>query len=238
LPWHYRVKLARFGAGRLSWLRRNEAQLWVSTAYLQEKYASWRPRLVLPASATDLAEPRRVFYHGTGSHIAEIRWLRPVMEEALRRDPALSFEVVGSQRVNRLYRELPRVTVVHQMKWPAYQAFLSMPGRHIGLAPLLDGPFNRARSYTKFFDITRCGAPGIYSALGACAEVVTPGVDGLVVEMKPEAWVDAIARLARDDALRQTLLDNARRKVAELAQRAQAGYPDLTAGWSRARDPS
>src|SRR5512137_2057101 len=35
LPWRYRFKLARLAAWRSRWLRRNRAELWVSTAYLQ-----------------------------------------------------------------------------------------------------------------------------------------------------------------------------------------------------------
>jgi hypothetical protein len=227
MPWHYRLKLARLAAGRLRWLRRHGAELWVSTAYLQEKYAKWEPRLVLPSPLSNTTALRRVFYHGTASHDAEKRWLRPVAEEALRQEERLVFEIVGGRDLDSLYRGLPRVTVVHQMKWPAYQAFLAMPGRLVGLAPLMDVPFNRARSYTKFFDITRCGAVGIYSPKSACADVVSHGVDGLVVELDQEAWVAAILNLVRDEPLRQKLLGNAEVRMGELARRAEAGYLEL-----------
>lgn len=228
-PWHYRIKLARLAAGRLRWLRRQRAQLWVSTPYLLQKYAKWQPRLVLPSPARDATEVRSVFYHGTASHDAEKRWLRPVVEEVMRRNDRLAFEIVGGQGVNRLYRGLPRVSVVHQMTWSAYQAFVATPGRHVGLAPLLGSPFNRARSYTKFFDITRCGAVGIYSTGSACAEVVRDGTDGLVVALNEEAWVKAILMLAEDEAVRRSLLQGAKARVDELARRARCGYSELMA---------
>jgi hypothetical protein len=169
----------------------------------------------------------RVFYHGTASHDSEKRWLRPIVAEAVRRNVRLVFEIIGGQGVYRLYRGLPRVNVVHQMPWSAYQAFTAIPGRHVGLAPLLDSPFNRARSYTKFFDITRCGAVGIYSPNGACAEVIRHGVDGLVIALDPEAWVEGILALVDDEPMRRHLLQNARSKVDELAQRARRGYSEL-----------
>jgi hypothetical protein len=225
LSWRYRFKLARLAAWRADWLRRQKAELWVSTPYLRQKYADWRPRLVLPSPAENPTDVRRVFYHGSASHDREVRWLRPVLEEALRRDERLAFEIVGNGDVYGLYREIPRVTVVHPMKWPSYQAFLSMPGRHVGLAPQQDSPFNRARSYTKFFDITRCGAVGIYSSESACAEVVRNGVDGLVAGPDQKAWVEAILNLTGDESLRRTLLRNAEAKMIELAESARRGYP-------------
>jgi hypothetical protein len=226
-PWHYRWKLARLAAARRGWLRRQAVELWVSTAYLQEKYADWKPRLVLPSPAPNAADLRRVFYHGTASHGAEKRWLRPVIEQALRQDERLVFEIVGGPETSALYRDLPRVTVVQQMKWPAYQAFLALPGRHVGLAPVMESPFNRARSYTKFFDITRCGAVGIYSSNSACADVVASDVEGLVVDLDPDAWAAAILRLENDEPFRQKLLHNAAAKLAALSAKARETYRGL-----------
>ena len=217
MPWRYRFKLARLAARHSGWLRRQRAELWVSTPWLQQKYAAWRPRLVRPGPLPPAGETCRVFYHGSASHDAEIRWLKPVMAAALQRDASLSFEIVGGADVYRLYRDLPRVSVIHPMKWPAYQAFLAMPGRHIGLAPLLDLPFNQARACTKFFDITRCGAVGIYSPGGACGEVVRHGSEGLVIPLEQTAWTEAILRLAGDSGLRQKLLLNAQSRQRELA---------------------
>ena len=222
MPWRYRFRLARLAAWRVAWLRRQGAELWVSSPWLLKKYAAWQPRLVLPSPLAPSTDARRVFYHGSASHAAEIRWLKPVMESALRQDERLVFEIVGGQDVYRLYRGVPRVNVFHPMKWPAYRAFLAMSGRHIGLAPLLDVPFNRARSCTKFFDITRCGAVGIYSSDRACDEVVTHGVDGLLLPLDQQAWVKAILKLAMDEPLRQTMLCNAEARQMALSDKAQS----------------
>ncbi len=227
MPLRYRLKLARLAAWRQGWLRRNAAELWVSTPYLQQKYAAWNPKLVLPTPLSLEDEYRRVFYHGSASHDAEIRWLYPVVGEALRRDERLTFEIVGGRDVYRMYRHLPRVTVLHPMKWPAYQASLAMPGRHIGLAPLLDLPFNRARSYTKFFDITRAGAVGVYSPASANAAVVSHGEEGLVVELEQGAWVEAILNLAQNEPLRASMLHNAQEKQTTLLGVARDGYAGL-----------
>ena len=226
-PLRYRFKLMRLAGWRAGWLKRMGAELWVSTPYLLHKYSALNPKLVLPSPITNPFEVCRVFYHGSASHLAEIRWLYPVMEEVLRRDERITFEIVGGQDVYRLYRGLPRVTVVHPMKWQAYQDFLSLGTRHIGLAPLLEMPFNQARSYTKFFDITRCGAVGVYSPKSECAEVVTHGEDGLVVALDQAAWVEAILGLAGDGLRRAAMSQNARSSMDGLAARARSAYAEL-----------
>nr|WP_155451242.1 glycosyltransferase family 1 protein [Allochromatium palmeri] len=215
MGWRYRLKLARLATWRRDWLRAQGASLWVSTPYLRDKYADWQPRLVLPAPlpAPAADESIRVFYHGSASHKAEIRWLHPVIEAALQAEPRLTFEIIGTSEVNQRYRRLPRTTVVHPMSWPAYQTFISMPGRHIGLAPLLDSPFNRARSCTKFFDITRAGAVGIYAPGPVCAGVVEHGVNGWMLALDPDAWSQAIVQLARDTERRRTLSLAAQRSI-------------------------
>jgi hypothetical protein len=233
LPWRYRWKLARLAAWHRGWLHRQEATLWVSTDYLARKYRNWNPRLVPPsplagpATGSAAEGECRVFYHGTASHGAEVRWLMPVIGDVLARDERLSFEIVGGGDVDRLYRGIPRVNTVRPMKWPAYQAFLDNGVRHIGLAPQLDHPFNRARSHTKFFDITRCGAAGVYAAGGACAEAVRDGEDGLVLAMEAELWVNAILRLAGDEPLRLRMRHNAQQRAQELARLAREAYEGL-----------
>jgi hypothetical protein len=219
-PWRYRYKLYRLAARHRGWLRRQQARLWVSTPWLASKYAAWRPLCSDPAPLAAAPRVCRVFYHGTASHDAEIRWLRPVLEAALREEESLVLEIVGGQAVHRLYRGLPRVTVVHPMKWPAYQAFMDMGGRHIGLAPLLDLPFNRARSGTKFFDITRCGAAGLYAAGAIYGSLVRDGENGLLLPMRQETWAKALVELARDLSRRERMLARARATVAGLENRS------------------
>ena len=224
-PWRYRFKLWRLAARHKAWLRRMEVQLWASTPYLCHKYADWSPRLILPAPMREPSEDaRRIFYHGTASHLPELRWLRPLMASLLARDACVHFELVGKGRVARWYRGMPRVTIVQPMPWPAYQTFACLQGRHVGLAPQLDQPFNKARSYTKFFDITRSGAVGVYAENSSCAQVVRHGVEGLVVPMTYSAWEEAIFRLTHDEAGRRVMLEAAQRKAHLLAGLARKNY--------------
>ncbi len=212
MPLRYQLKILRLSWSHRKWLKSVGAQLLVSTPYLQQKYADWQPQLLPPQPLAEREQSPVLtfFYHGSASHGGDLRWLRPVIAEVLERDERLAFEVIGDTSVNRLFKGLPRVHVLHPMKWPTYRALIHRPGRTIGLAPLLDDRFNRARSHTKFFDITAAGAVGIYAQGPVYGGIVEHEKNGLLLPMNRRAWVDGILRLASDEALRDRLLEGAR----------------------------
>ncbi len=213
LPWKYRYKLVMHATRHQRWLEQMQASLWVSTPWLKAKYASRNPALVAPKPIETPDCACRVFYHGSSSHRVEIEWLKPVIEQCINANPSISFEIIGDHAVNQLYRSIPRVTVVHPMKWPSYQTFLATPGRDIGLAPLLDQPFNQSRSYTKFFDITQAGAVGIYANPGPWRHLIEHEKNGLLCAMEPQVWIDAILGLAADALQREVMHSHARASI-------------------------
>ncbi|WP_226702113.1 glycosyltransferase family 1 protein [Microbulbifer elongatus] len=223
MPLRYQWKLLRLSWRHQSWLRAMGAKLLVSTPYLQQRYSEWQPQLLapqVPAALLPLLEredvdfsdsaPITVFYHGSASHGADLKWLRSVIERVLAADERIVFEVIGNSSVNRLFKGLPRVQVLHPMKWDSYQSLLRRPGRSIGLAPLLNSPFNRARAHTKFLDITLAGAVGIYAAGPVYGEVVRHRENGLLLPMDQGTWADAILQLAADRSVRKQMLNEAR----------------------------
>ncbi|MCL7745464.1 glycosyltransferase family 1 protein [Guyparkeria hydrothermalis] len=215
LPWRYRWKLYRLAGRHQAWLRRIGAELLVSTPYLAQKYAAWSPT-VLPAVSPyrDPAgfdpDATRVFYHGSASHLAEHRWLRPVMAAVLDRVPSATFEVIGDRRVARAYEGLSGVSVVSPMGWEAYRAFVTRPGRAVGVAPLLPSRFNAARAPTKLLDITAAGAVGVYADDPVYRDTVADGVNGRLCPMQPESWVEAIVALLDQPDLRRAAWEAAR----------------------------
>ncbi len=252
LSWRYRFKLLKHATWQQKWLLKMQPELWVSTSWLQQKYAQHKPCLVLPnplspsnycnklPNHADLAsveikqfdeilakncnaleERCVVFYHGTGSHQAEIEWLLPVVELVLAANANIAFELIGNAHTQKLYRHLERVRVIPQMKWPAYQHFIQQPGRHIGLAPMLEHPFNLARSYTKFFDIQRAGAAGIYAETGPWKAFIDSGQQGVLAPMQVSSWASAILDLAADQARRARILSAATQSIQLLAQAAK-----------------
>lgn len=219
MPLRYRVKLYRYAWRHQHWLQSMGAKLLVSTLYLVEKYSHWQPELLEPQPLALSSGPATVlFYHGSASHRDELEWLIPVVEEVLRRNQDLVFEVIGDRSVNRLFSGLPRVQVLHPMRWPTYQALLNRPGRSIGLAPLLGTSFNRARSHTKFFDITQAGAAGIYAEGPVYERIVQHGENGLLLPMQPDKWVQAIVDLYENPSRVSEIVGKASALRASLKQ--------------------
>ncbi|WP_173272477.1 glycosyltransferase family 1 protein [Thiosulfatimonas sediminis] len=223
MPLRYRWKLLTLAALHKNWLLQQQAEFWVSTPYLLNKYHAYSPDLMTPKPVQALHNSVKVFYHGSASHKAEIEWLLPVMTAVLARNKNVCFEIIGGPSVYQAFKGLPRVQVIHPMGWEAYQHFIKQPGRHIGLAPLLDSAFNAARSYTKVFDITQAGAVGIYSvnseSAGFVASICSSGVipAGLVLPLEPALWIEAILELADDVERRQLMLEQAQVRLASLA---------------------
>jgi hypothetical protein len=223
LPRDYRGRLKERALRHRRWIQRHCDALWVSTEALGAKYAAWSPRVLpLAPGAANLAQVDavQVAYHGTASHGAEIEWLHPVMAEVLARCPQVHFELFGDKRVAALYRELPRVAVLHPMRWPGYLAYSAATRRQIGLAPLLPTPFNAARGAVKFFDFARMGAVGVYSARPPYQGFVRDGIDGLLLPNEPAHWVEALVSLAGDRTRMRVMAEAARERAL-----AAAGAP-------------
>lgn len=202
LPFVYALRTAfRYLATR-DLLARLCHEVWVSTPYLRDKYAAARPRLLHPlylgAPFHAKAGAVTYFYHGTAAHRRELGFLVGVVRRVQARLENAHFEVIGDERTRRLFRGIPRVRVQHPMSWPDFLAYTSGVHHAVGLAPMLDSHFNRARSHNKLYDITRAGAVGVYSDVDVYREHVRDGVNGLLVGDDESAWVEAICRLLAD----------------------------------------
>jgi len=95
------------------------------------------------------------------------------------------------------------------MRWPDYQSYIRSVRYDVGLAPLHDTAFNRARSHTKLFQITRAGAAGIYSDVIPYSAKIVDEVTGVLRRNHRYLWVKSIIALLRDPQLRSSIHENA-----------------------------
>ncbi len=187
-------------------LGRKELKLWVSTPELQRRYPQAQlvpPRWFGPTPVRAPDGCLRWGYHGTVVHRHEPAWLVPVVEQVQRRVPGAVFEIFGGSRIRRFFAGIPRVEVLPPRSWPDYLAYARSQPLAVGVAPLLPGPFNAARSHTKAFDILRTGAVGVFSAREPYTSAMQDS-GAILLGDDPALWADAIVRLLNDPGERAT----------------------------------
>jgi hypothetical protein len=225
LPIRYRYKILKLFHLQRASLSEICSEIWVSTVYLAEKYGLTSAAVLdpLPPVLHAPTENRiTYFYEGTAAHRLEFAWLREVVWEVQRRSSNLTFVTTGGQEIRRLFAKIPRTLIFHPVPWPTYVQSLPAITHDIGLAPLLDSRFNRGRAHTKFFEITRLGAAGLYSNVSPYVGFVRAGVDGVLLDNTPGAWSDAILELAGSPRRRHDLVAHARTRAAALAAEHRA----------------
>lgn len=134
-------------------------------------------------------------YHGTRAHLQDLTQIAPALQRLHQEYSQLEFEVMLGQFTPEVLASLSRVSTPTPMPWAKFRHYQQQRRIHIGLAPLLDTPFNRGKSHIKFLDIAAMGGVGVYSRRYPYTEIVEHGVDGLLVGDGPGEWYQALRRL-------------------------------------------
>ena len=194
--------------------------IWVTSEFLVRKYAHLGAlRLPLSPHPGLLAErPRlQLAYLGSSVHQLEFAWLRELLHVLQSRQSHTHVDVFGDLSINRQFRDLPRVRILHPMRWSSYLAETGQGRFDLLLTPLLDSPLNAARAPVKFIDAARCGAAGLYSDRSPYRGFIRPGVDGLLLGDRQQEWLEAIEWLINDSGARHRLATEARRRALQLS---------------------
>ncbi len=178
-------------------------------------------------------------YMGTWTHDRDLLLLVQPLREVLRAfRGSVRFEIVGGADPAILSGfeglAVRAVTVPPaEVEYPRFVPWLRRNARwDVGLAPLEDTPFTRAKSDIKFLDYGALGLAVACSAVPAYAGTVQHGVNGLLVANTPDAWAEALCRLIEDEPLRRRLAAAARAYVLgerTLSRRAAAWADALLA---------
>jgi len=91
----------------------------------------------------------------------------------------------------------------------------------VGLAPLVDSPFNEAKSWLKGIEYAALGVPFVASPLPEYRKLHDLGV-GLLAD-SPAEWAEHVARLLADPGERESLAEAGRAVMANLTYEAHCG---------------
>jgi hypothetical protein len=157
---------------------------------------------------------------GTTSHDRDFALIEPVLAR-LKTEYAdrIVIDVLGMTGPRELTAGLNRIgPSPHATRsYPGFVNWLNgrLPGWHIGLAPLLDTPFNRCKSPIKAMDYAAIGLATLASDAPAYRGSIADGPTGQLVPNDPVAWYAALDWLIRDQALRRSIAGQARLAFAE-----------------------
>lgn len=173
-----------------------------STPKLAEYLSQFNPnvRVVRNCVPNTLPEtPRRIRYGLTigwgGSMFHAQDWGRTneVLQQLKRNHPSLSFRCLGANYMTGL----TNVSTTGFTTVPKYHEELDF---HIGIAPLMDTPFNQRKSWIKTLEYAARGIPSVAANVGQYDEWIEDGVNGyLVAPYEINDWVMALHSLVYDD---------------------------------------
>jgi glycosyltransferase involved in cell wall biosynthesis/GT2 family glycosyltransferase len=209
-------------------------EVWVSSAGLAERLGQIRPDTRLVPNGLDeriwaygrvpprwQPDPIRILCMGSATHERDLALILPALQR-LRTDypDRVTIDVIGMTPSFALPPGLRRLSppFYATQSYPAFVHWINTvtPGWHVGLAPLADTPFNRAKSAIKTMDYAAMGLAILASDVPAYHGSLADGVAGRLVSNEPDAWLDALSWLVRDQALWRATAGNGR--AAFLAQ--------------------
>lgn len=198
----------------------------VTTEALAAVYRPWNPHVVvLPNAVPDWLTTtppapengRRLVlgYTGSASHLDDYQeWSAQVLGRWMaHRGDATVLRYYGLAS-RPLGMPLSWVSDVRpwQKQTDAYLASLRMD---VGMAPLLDTPFNAGKSPIKALEYAAIGVPAVVTDHPVYRPVVEPGITGFLCRT-PGEWIRALSQLWDDPSLRHRMGTAARERARAL----------------------
>ena len=230
-PNHPEALLLRPKAAMVRYMLENADAVWVATEGLKARVAAVRPdvvvipnrldeRLWAPAAPKRDAGPVRILCMGTTTHVADFALIAPALDQVKREfGDAVSIDVLGmtnAELPDGVTRILP--SAQGGRSYPGFVHWLTRqaPGWDIGLAPLLETPFNLAKSPIKVLDYAALGL----AILASDMPVYRGSLAERLVANDGPAWLAALLDLILDPVARRAMAGRA--QTAFLAQASLA----------------
>jgi glycosyltransferase involved in cell wall biosynthesis len=192
----------------------------VSTPYLKELYSPYNQNVVVlpncidttiwqcapPAQSTAAGRPVKILFSGTPSHVEDFRVLSMAITRILE-EFSQAVELIIWGNLIPEFSGHPCVRFIEQYvdDYASYALNLMNLKADIGIVPLQDTVFNRAKSAIKWLEYSACGIAGIFSNVGEYGNVVSHGKTGLMVENNDVEWHAAIRELIVNQQLRSSI---------------------------------
>lgn len=221
--WNPHRELGRAAAPGIESVARRASLVTVSTPALARSFARWNPRIEVVPNLVDPAlfeAPASVPDHrvtigcaSTPTHEGDIQMIEGAILRAHERFGDRIRIVMMGCTTQRL-RDVDGIETLDPVPdYASYATRLAGLGLDLALVPLVDHPFNQAKSDIKWLEYSACGIAAIFSDVEPYRASIEHGHTGWLVGKGEDEWLEAIDRLVRDPWLREDLARRARTHV-------------------------
>ena len=162
---------------------------------------------MLPAITEKKRNYPIIGYMGSKGHHEDLALAVPDISRLMSEHPDLHFEVFGTIRMpDELLKFSDRVTS-HSVQTD-YWSFLTKLKNlqwDIGLAPLVDAPFNHCKAPTKYIEYTACRIPVAASDVSVYRSAIPPN-GGILIR---DGWHESLSQLLNSASARRNMLAKA-----------------------------
>ncbi|MFZ3062492.1 MAG: glycosyltransferase [Actinomycetota bacterium] len=187
-----------------------------TTPYLAERLTRFNKKIfilpnMLPKEQWQLSKKAKdnrklvLGWAGGTSHWPDLRILEGTIEQLLDDYTEIEFHIAGAGPVP--FKKHERLKGLESVKIEQYPKLLS--GFDVGLAPLVDTQFNRAKSDLKFLEYAMAGLAVVASKVESYKGSIIHGQNGFMAKNTKD-WIKYLKRLIEDAELRQRIATNAR----------------------------
>jgi glycosyltransferase involved in cell wall biosynthesis len=170
------------------------------------------PTAIDTARFTPLPDPAQhgpsLGWVGHSDNLGYLESLHGALQELTRRRPGLRLVVVADRPPR-----LPGIDVEFR-PWRLDREIDGFRGFRVGLMPLVDSPWARAKCAFKAIQYMALGIPTVASAVGTNVELIEHGESGFLAR-SPAEWVEVLDALLGNDELARTIGRAGRRRIEE-----------------------
>lgn len=211
--------------------------MFTTTPYLKDLYGKFNENIHVIENSLDFKGDRkfvgwdkvsvrkhkgiRIGWIGGRSHFEDLMMVAPALREILERYPEVTLVLVNSAikpscealGIKYPFEGLKNVHYADRsVHINRYAQFMASFGFDIGIAPLVDCNFNRAKSNLRWLEYSALKVPSVSTDISHFSQTVRNGVDGFLVKDLQE-WVTKLGLLIRDKNLREEIGRQAYKRV-------------------------
>lgn len=194
----------------------------VSTPYLKEVYSEFNDHIYVVPNSIDFevwgkASRKHnkgkitIGWMGGATHEADLEIAIPAIKELTAKYPQVEFYFLHG--ASKAIRGIKGVRINNKFaRIDQYAKYVAAAGFDIGMAPLVDNAFNRAKSNLRWLEYSALGIPCVASNVGHFAETIHDGSDGMLCDT-PDDFTNALESLVVDKCKRRMMGAEAKERV-------------------------